>query len=358
MRGTRLEIFSEALLHNVQQARQRAGAAELLAMVKADAYGHGLVPVARIFAPHVDGLGVAVWEEAQTLFQAGIRKTVSVVEGFFDAEELRAGKELPVEWFVHSDWQLELLLQEKIPCAVWLKVDSGMHRLGFPPKSAAVVTRQLVAAGVQVKGLASHFATADLVDFSRAEKQKDEMLALSAALQLPLTLANSAALYRFPEATAARVRPGIMLYGSSPLENHEAADLGLKPTQRFSACIIALNPVAAGDAVSYGDHWHAPQDSRIAIVAAGYGDGYPRLTPSGTPVAVETASGIVFANTVGRVCMDMIAIDVTEIADVAIGQRVELWGEHISVDQVAAASGNLAYELFCRMTRRPERLYR
>jgi alanine racemase len=359
MRGTRLELRSEALRHNARRARDLCGDAELYAMIKADGYGHGLIFAARAMAPVVDGFGVALMEEARQLRAAGIDAPLMLLEGVFDAEELQHAARLGCQVVIHSLWQLDLLqcCTDARPLTIWLKLDTGMHRLGLPEQTLADVLHSLQAlTGVQVAGVMSHFSCADMTPDPFSDSQLARLRQQASRHGLPFSAANSAALFRYPASVGGRVRPGIMLYGSSPFSDRSASDLGLAVTQRLSARIIALNAVPAGDTVGYGASWCAPQDSLIAVVAIGYGDGYPRHAPSGTPVAVQNADGHWRrAPLAGRVSMDMITVDVTGLS-VQVGDSVELWGDQVSVDEVARHCGTISYELFCRLTARPLRI--
>lgn len=352
MRGTFLEIRPRALTDNARRARALANGARVFAMVKANGYGHGLGLAARAFANAVDGLGVAVIEEAQALRHLGLAHPVLVAEGFFDADELALASRLHAEAVVHSPWQVDLLAARPAPLGVWLKVNTGMNRLGMAPDLARAQAARLRAIpGVRLLGVMSHFACADAEDDTFTDHQLAIADTLARELNVPLSAANSAALIRYPEARARRVRPGIMLYGSSPFPWRSAADLQLAVTQRFSARLIAINPIQAGDTVGYGATWRADAPGRIGVVAVGYGDGYPRHAPSGTPVAVNGRR----TRLVGRVSMDMITVDLTGL-DARVGDSVELWGDTVSVDEVAAACGTISYELFCQITGRPVRV--
>lgn len=359
MRGTRLELRSESLRHNLRCARQLAGGAAVFAMVKANGYGHGLLFAARAMADEADGFGVALMEEARALRAAGIRQPLMLLEGIFDADELREAVQLQCEPVIHSRWQIDLVRQcaDARPLKMWLKLDSGMHRLGFTPEAVEMLLPELYALeGVQVAGLVNHFACADMTPDTLSEVQLSTLRDLATRHNLPFSAANSAALFRYPASLGARVRPGIILYGSSPFPDRSAASLGLAVTQRLTARIIAINEVDAGESVGYGSSWTAASHSRIAVVAIGYGDGYPRHAPSGTPVAVQNADGHWRrAPLAGRVSMDMITIDVSAIP-AAVGDVVELWGDQVSVDEVAQHCDTISYELFCRLSARPERI--
>ena len=352
MRGTRLQIRPAALAHNAGQARTLADGAQVFAMIKANGYGHGLTLAADAVAGQVDGLGVALMEEARAVREHGAREPILVAEGFFDQEEIAEAARLDVEVVVHAAWQVALLSKRPAPLGVWLKINTGMNRLGMVPEQAreqAAILRAIP--GVRLLGLMSHFACADQQDDPLSERQLAEVLALSEELLLPVTAANSAALIRYPAARRRRVRPGIMRYGSSPFPWRSASELGLRPTQRFSARLIAVNPIGAGQTVGYGATWRAPESGTIGVVAVGYGDGYPRHAPNGTPVAVNGRR----TELVGRVSMDMITVRLDGL-EARVGDEVELWGDTVSVDEVAAACGTISYELFCQITARPERV--
>jgi len=208
---------------------------------------------------------------------------------------------------------------------------------------------------VKVTTLITHLACADQEQDDTSLLQVKQAARLASELGLKLSIANSAALYRYPQSHGDRVRPGIMLYGGSPLVGQSASALGLKPGMTFSARLLTINAVKKGDTVGYGCRWQATQDGRVGVVGVGYGDGYPRHAIDGTPVAVFTASGVQRASLAGRVSMDMITIDLTNVPDAQVGDKVELWGEQVAADEVAECCGTISYELFCQITTRPER---
>ena len=355
MRGTRLELRPAGLRKNARRARRLAGDSRVYAMLKADGYGHGLALAARAMESEVDGFGVAVLEEALTLRQLGTDLPLMLLQGFLDRDELAVTARLGLETVIHSTWQVELL--ECHPpsegLCVWLKVNTGMHRLGVPAQEAEVLLRRLRAVpGVRVSGVMTHFACADEEEDPYTLRQLEGLRGLAGGDELPWSAANSAALCRYPETHGALVRPGIMLYGSSPLIYRNALDLGLTVTQRLSARIIAVNALETGDPVGYGATWTAPGPGRVGVVSIGYGDGYPRHAPSGTPVAVNGQR----TQLVGRVSMDLITVDLTDLPDTGVGDEVELWGDVVHVDEVARACGTISYELFCQVTGRVERL--
>ena len=351
-RGTTLEVRPAALAANAREARRRAGGARVYAMVKANAYGHGMALAAAAFAPHVDGFGVAVLDEARALRALGVSAPVMLLEGPFDAAELAEAGDLTLELVIHSLWQVDLLEAAPQPVRVWLKLDTGMHRVGLPPDDVDPALARLQALpGVQVAGLMTHFACADEPRDTLTATQRARLVDIATRHGLPWTAANSAALCRYPDTHGTLVRPGIMLYGGSPLGGVLAADVGLAVTQRLSARLIAINPVPRGDGVGYGASWVAERDSRIGVVAIGYGDGYPRHAPAGTPVAVNGQR----TSLAGRVSMDMLTIDLTDLPQVQVGDEVELWGDTVPVDEVAKACGTISYELFCQITARVAR---
>jgi alanine racemase len=352
-RGTRLELRPHALAANARRVRAFAGDARVYAMVKSNAYGHGLALASEALAPAVDGLGVAVLHEAAELRTRGYQGAIMVLEGIFDHTELAEAAGLDLEVVIHAEWQLALLENRPRPLRVWLKVNTGMHRLGVPAEQAPALLQRLDALdAVRVEGVMTHFACADQDDDTMTTHQAGMLTSLADTQDRRFSAANSAAVIRYPDSHGELVRPGIMVYGSSPFPGRSAAQLGLAVTQRFAASVIAINDVPAGGDVGYGATWRAPRDSRIGVVAAGYGDGYPRHAPSGTPVAVNGRR----TELAGRVSMDMITVDLTDLPDTGVGDEVELWGDTVAVDEVAAASGTISYELFCQITERVERV--
>ena len=275
-----------------------------------------------------------------------------LLEGFGDADELAAAARLGLEPFVHQDFQLDLLEAWPGPqkFRVWLKMDTGMHRLGFAAGDAAAAAARLEACRFVEKpvSFATHLADAECGDAGRARAQLEAFGKLTAGRPGERSIANSAGLIDWPEARADWVRPGIMLYGISPFADRTGADLGLRPAMTLETRVIALKDVAPGERVGYGGTWVAARPSRIAVAAIGYGDGYPRSAANGTPVSVNGEP----ANLAGRPSMDMLTVDVTGISRAGVGDRVELWGGEVPVEKVAAAAGTIAYELTCRVGRR------
>jgi alanine racemase len=331
--------------------RALAPGRRVIAVIKANAYGHGLLPAARALA-EADAFAVARLEEALALRDAGIQARILLLEGFRDAEELEAAFRHGLDAVVHQDWQVALLEARQGPGTIrtWLKVDSGMHRLGFAPGTVAAVARRLAACGAVAapSGLLTHLADAERADGEMTRAQLAAFAGATAGLPGDRCIANSAGILAWPEAHADWVRPGIMLYGITPFAEKTGRDAGLQPVMTFETRVIALNDVAAGGRVGYGGTWQAGRASRIAVAAVGYGDGYPRAAGNGTPVSVNGRP----ATLAGRPSMDMLTIDVTGVPGVAVGDRVELWGREVPVEHVAAAAGTIGYELTCRVGRR------
>lgn len=352
MREVVARIRAAALRHNLGVVRQfcvRAGnSSRVVAMVKANAYGHGLLSAAHVLSS-ADALGVAVIDEALALRAGGILTPVVVLEGVFSAEELRVAVANDFSIVVHQREQVDLLLATALSRQpdVWLKLDTGMHRLGLPPASAKQVVDALRSVA-RLQGVMTHFACADETAHPLTAVQLSALTEFAQAARLPASAANSAAIVSLPTAQLDVVRPGIMLYGGTPQAGRAASDFDLQPVMTLTARVIAINDVSRGDSVGYGAAWTAARDSRIGVVGIGYGDGYPRHAPSGTPVLV--GNGVV--PLVGRVSMDMITVDLTDRPDVRIGDAAILWGDGLPADDVARHAGTISYELFCRLTSR------
>lgn len=346
-----------ALVHNYRLAKGMAPDASTMAVIKANAYGHGAVAVARTLEPLAPAFGVACLEEGLLLREAGITKPLLLLDGFFSQEELVVAAENTLWLMIENRRQLQWLLSAKPgkPVTVWLKVDTGMHRLGAPLDQAASLYKTL-RQSPNVAGdivLATHFACADELENDFTRVQINRMKALATELRAPLSMANSPALLGWPQAVSDWNRPGYMLYGSSPFAtSHPHADK-LMPVMTFQSQVISLRTVPAGETVGYGATWRAEKTSLIATVPVGYGDGYPRNAPSGTPVMVNGQR----ARLAGRVSMDLISVDVTDIHGVAIGSAVELWGKNLPVNEVALAANTIGYELLTRMPSRLRRVY-
>jgi alanine racemase len=339
-----------ALAHNLALARALAAPARVFAVVKANAYGHGLSRVLPALAA-ADGLALLELESAVYLRALAWRKPILLLEGFFDRSELPVMVEHGLATVVHHEEQVEALCAARLERGldVHLKVNTGMNRLGLPPaRVAQAVSRLRGSAAVRTLTLMTHFAAADAPDglldpvmlFRRVAEQFD----------LPVSLANSAGVLRYAEVGGDVVRPGIMLYGSSPFATMagSAGRLGLKPVMSLRSRIVAVQSLEPGALVGYGGTYRAERRERIGIVACGYADGYPRHAPTGTPVYLDGKR----TRLVGRVSMDMIAVDLNELPAAQVGTPVELWGAALPVDEVAASAGTISYELLCGVTQR------
>jgi len=341
-------IDLQALRHNLSVAKTHAGKAKVFAVVKAEAYGHGLDTVIPGLVA-ADGFAVIEFDSAIRIRDAGVNKPVLMLEGFFGERELQRFSELNLSTVVHEASQVAALVSAKLPkpVDVFLKINTGMNRLGFVSDEAAGVYRALAACANVGKILAmTHFADAD--GRRGVDWQMQTLTRATTSLDLKICTANSAALLRFPESHGAWVRPGIMLYGASPFADTTASELNLRPVMTLRSQIIAVQELAAGDCVGYACTFEAVKPMRIGIVAAGYGDGYPRHAPSGTPILV----GGKRVQTVGRVSMDTMCVDLSVLPKAGVGTPVTLWGEGIPVEEIATASGTVSYDLLTRVTRR------
>lgn len=322
-----------------------------MAVIKANAYGHGLVGVARALR-EADAFAVARLEEAVALREAGLVNPVVLLEGAFNAAQLPLAASLGLELVVHSPEQLAMLEAAQLPrpLQVWLKLDSGMNRLGFSPAAVRDAAARLAACAAVVPPLRlmTHLACADERDVAVTDAQLRRFAKALGELPGERSVANSAGLMWREDSHADWVRPGIMLYGVSPFANATGAELELRPAMQLMSTVIALRTVHRGERVGYGGVWTAREDTRIAIAAIGYGDGYPRALGSGTPVLVRRQR----APLAGRISMDMIAVDVTRVPEVRVGDEVTLWGEGLPVEELARLAGTIPYELLCGVTQR------
>ncbi len=352
-RPTRIYIDTQALLHNVQRVKEFAPQRKIIAMVKANAYGCGLPVVCKALDGHVDAFGVACMEEALTLRALGIISECILMQGLFSPDELPQFLQYNLQCVIHQMSQLEWIVASPLPkkIKVWVKVDTGMHRLGFAPHEVMHVMQLLqTCPWIDAEiGLMTHFACADEPNHPNNARQ------LSAFNDLPdfganikRSLANSAAIIAWPDMVADVVRPGIMLYGVSPFSHQTGVDLGLKPVMHFQSQITVIHHYPNGAAIGYSGRWICQRNSRIGIVAAGYGDGYPRHIAPDTCVWLNGH----YVPVVGRVSMDMLTIDLTDTPDVKVGAQVELWGQHVPVEEVATSAGTIPYELLCQVTQR------
>ncbi|PWI33370.1 alanine racemase [Vibrio albus] len=341
----------EALRHNYQFFKNRCKASKVVAVIKGDAYGHGAVEVAKAL-DCADMFAVSRIEEGIWLREAGITQPVLLLEGCFCADDLTIAAKEGFETLIHHPEQLRDIETAELekPIKVWLKLDTGMHRLGVHAEEVAdYVDRLRASKNVDGEpGFASHFSCADDLNSPTTQSQLERFLAMTAPYPGEKTLANSAGALYWPEAHFDYARVGIALYGISPDENQTGKEQGLKPVMTLKSKLIAVREHKAGDPVGYGEIWHSGNDTRLGVIAMGYGDGYPRLAPEGTPVWVNGR----IVHIVGRVSMDMLTVDLGADATDKAGDEVELWGNHLPVEQVARHIGTIPYELVIKLTKR------
>ncbi len=322
-----------------------------MAVVKADAYGHGANTIAALLAPHCPMFAVAIIEEALSLREAGISAPIVVLEGLNQANEVALAAAHNIIPVIHSHYQVDWLLAEDVRPDIWIKVDSGMHRLGFSPQQAIALVKDHSQLITDNTHLISHLACADDLTNPLTASQNAIMQQVATATSLPVSLANSAATLAWPQCRQQVNRLGIALYGGASLSSAPEKQLVVQPVMTLTASIIALHRVEAGQSVGYGQSWTAKEDSTIATIGIGYADGYPRHCAAGTPTIIRGQR----APIIGRVSMDMITVDVSHIYGVDIGDEVELWGTQLSVDEVAEHAGTIGYELMTRVSARVPR---
>ncbi len=347
-RPTRATIHLSALRNNLALARRVAPGARVLAVIKANAYGHGLLRAADALQS-ADGFALVELDAAVQLRDSAYRGRIVLLEGFFEANELAHFAQHRLTSVVHHVDQVMMLEQgaAAAPIDVFVKLNTGMNRLGLRLESLRGVLERLRAcANVGDITLMTHFACAD--DEKGVQWQLENFQRATAGIDLPTSMANSATLLRYPELAQQWLRPGIMLYGASPFPDRSAHDIGLEPAMTFASRIIATQDLARGDTVGYGSDFTASGPLRIGIVACGYADGYPRHAPTGTPIVVEGRR----TRTVGRVSMDMLSVDLTGLPDAGVGADVLMWGGALPVEEVARAAGTISYELLCALAAR------
>lgn len=345
-------IDTDALRHNLQVVRRYAPKSRVMAVIKANAYGHGLVAVARALDA-ADAFAVARVDEGLALRAAGIKTGVVLLEGVFDREQLVAAAGAGFELVVHSPEQIELLRSAAagVQFKIWLKLDSGMNRLGFKGAAFGAAHAALTALGTvrTPVNLFTHLASADIPELPTTPEQLALFAAATSSYNGERCVENSAAMLSFPDAQADWVRPGLLLYGVSPYAGSVGADYGLKPAMTLHSHVITVKELVPGERVGYGGDWTATRPTRLAVAAVGYGDGYPRALSAGTPVLVNGER----AGLAGRVSMDMIGIDVTDLhRPPALGDPVVLWGEGLPVEEIAVWADTIPYELLCGISQR------
>lgn len=370
------DINLQALKKNLSQAAIRCPDSRIIPVIKANAYGHGMEQVARALISTdrpIDALAVAAPAEAIKLKQLDLDVSIILLPGFCDAEELRLCLDENIEPVIHSRFQLELLYSELDKYGftslgrVWIKFNSGMNRLGFNERDGIEAFNKLCLYPQAEVVLMSHLACpdqpeeADAAKFTQRQISRFQsvrsQLSASSTYSFNSSLAASAAILSLPETHFEYVRPGIMLYGGSPINGLAAEEIGLSPVMTLCSRLIAINDVAAGESIGYGATFTCENRSRIGVVSIGYGDGYPRAARNGTPVLLKTEQREVRTALAGRVSMDMITIDLNGVDDARVGDEVVLWGEGLPADEVAEYAGTISYELFCNVTKRVPFLY-
>ena len=353
-RPTTATIHTDALRHNLTKVRQTAPNSKVMAVVKADAYGHGLERVASALES-ADAFGVAAMSDAERIRAAGISQPILLLSGLDEVSDVARLAELQTDSVIHHVSQIEFLEEAQSvarPIDVWMKVDSGMHRLGFYTGDVPVMYGRLQA--LQGKGIVgkiralNHFAASDELDSPVTQQQMDVFQNTVQGLQVERSLANSAAILSWPNSHCEWVRAGGALYGQTVVEGKTGADFGLRPAMTFSTRLIAVNQIKQGERVGYGGAYECPETMPVGVAAIGYGDGYPRAVKSGTPVMVNGQ----MTQIIGRVSMDLMTIDLRGIGGADVGSVVTLWGPELPVETIGAAAGTIGYELTCSITRR------
>ncbi|MCP4880993.1 MAG: alanine racemase [Gammaproteobacteria bacterium] len=356
-RPSHIQVNLQALRNNYQWACELAPQSKTMAIIKADAYGHGAVACARALDDLAPAYGVACIEEALQLRQAGINKPILLLEGIFTDDEIATAAEQDLWMMVEDPWQVDAIVNAKLqqPVQVWTKMDTGMHRLGLAPFRLPELLAKLQASPNVCNGIvmASHFACADELNNDFTRQQIALFHSHLPSPDMPFSLANSAAIMAWPESHGHWNRAGFMLYGNTPLDAEHDSNLGLTPVMSLNSSVISLRQVAVGEAVGYGQLWKAQRPSIIATVAMGYADGYPRHASTGTPVLINGQR----APIIGRVSMDMITIDVTDLSGVCLGSPVCFWGHDLNANEVASHIGTIGYELITRMGQRLPKIY-
>lgn len=351
MKAATAVINRRALRHNLQQIRQFSPNSQLVAVVKANAYGHGLVETARALQD-ADAFAVARLGEAHALRCGGIVKPIILLEGFFDAPDLPVLVASRLETAVHSYEQLEALENADLPDSirVWMKIDTGMHRLGVNLDEADAFYQRLAQCKnvKQPVNIISHFSRADEVEQPATQAQINKFMAFVADKPGEKSIAASGGILYWPDAHLDWIRPGIILYGASPKSYETGAKYGLEPVMALKSSLIAVRSHKKNDPVGYGGTWISPRDTKLGVIAMGYGDGYPRSAPSGTPVLINGREVPI----VGRVSMDMISVDLGPDATDSVGDEVILWGKNLPVEKIADYTGISAYELMTKLTSR------
>ncbi|OED45589.1 alanine racemase [Endozoicomonas sp. (ex Bugula neritina AB1)] len=351
-RPARAIINLDALRHNYRLAKLLSGENKVIAVVKADAYSHGAVQCARALSDIADAFAVACIEEAVELRESGIKNPVLLLGGFFDESELPVIEKYQLEFVIHNAEQLKLLQQHplSIPVRVWLKMDSGMGRIGFSPEKYHDAWQALDKLPfVNDIVLMSHFASADEADKRHSMKQLKTFNQFTLGLPGPRSMCNSAGLISITSARADWNRPGLLLYGVSPFLAPHTIESQLQPVMELHSAVVSIKDIAIGSSVGYGSNWVAERPTRLGIIAMGYADGYPRHAENGTPVLINGKK----VPLVGRVSMDMLTVDLTGVPEIKRGDNAVLWGEGLPITEVARKAGTIPYQLLCNLSRVP-----
>lgn len=361
-RTATITIHPEALQNNLKRAKQAAPGSRVNAVIKANAYGHGAVETAGILYQLADGFAVSCLPEAIELRQAGIDLPITVLQGHQNMGDLRAAEHYKLRLIVHDKHQLSLLDQypKTFRFDIGLKIDTGMHRLGFQPEDTASLyssLKQHTQVNPEHLMILTHFSCADEPKKDTSKRQIETFNKACENIPLPQSMANSAAILAWKESHADWIRPGIMLYGSSPfglLQDHQADDYKLQAAMTFNTVVIAVHQLKKGDHIGYAATWQCQKDMQVAVIACGYADGYPRHAASGTPVWINGHE----VSLVGRVSMDMIVLDIDSVntGAIQVGDMVELWGQNLSVDRIARHATTISYELLCNAGNHCKRL--
>ena len=352
-RTTTATIHLGALRHNLARIKAMAAPARVMAVVKADAYGHGLERVARALDSEAECFAVAALGDGLRLRAAGHRQRIVVLSGPDQPGDIAEMQRLQLDAAIHHEAQLHWLAEARPGrgrLRVWLKIDSGMHRLGFAPERVAGVHARLAAMpGLDPEiGLLSHFSDSEVFDGEQTRAQIERFAEATRGLDGPRSLSNSAAVLGWPQARADWVRTGGLLYGLSVVDDKSGADFGFRPAMTLATRLIAINRIGQGESIGYNGTWTCPEDMPVGVAAVGYGDGYPRSAASGTPVLV----GDTRVPLIGRVSMDLITLDLRGAPQAKVGDRVTLWGDRLPVETIARHAGTISYDLTCGMTRR------
>lgn len=349
-------IDLDAVVANMAQLQRCAPDSRMLAVLKANAYGHGIEAVARALR-HADGFGVASQGEAERLRAIGMQQPIVLFGGFDAPQDIAKLAQMEVRVALHHPAQIAMLeaQRDSAPIHVWLKLDSGMNRLGFPPDEFSQVLARLRALPNVAPDivLMTHFAASDEPDSSSLERQLAVFRHTTAGLELPVSLANSAAVLDHPATHGDWIRPGGALYGLTTKPGRCAVQDGLRPAMRLSTRLIAVRDKPSGAAIGYGGTYTCAHPTRVGVAAVGYGDGYPRHAPTGTPVLVAGQR----CNVIGRVSMDLVTINLAAAAHAQVGDEVVLWGDGLAIEEVGAAAGTISYELTCRLSERVQFRY-